>query len=72
MNIQVLDNLFNAADDLVAEMCFNYFCDDINDVSDCSECVFHTILTEGCILNNALSRLDEARNIYNKKIKNIS
>jgi GTP-sensing pleiotropic transcriptional regulator CodY len=71
MNIQALDNIFNAAEDLDAEMRFNYFCDDINDVSDCSNCVFHKGLKDGCILNNALSILDEARNIYNKKIKNI-
>ena len=75
MNIQVLDKLFKAADDLNDEMIYEGFCHtlvpDENGVL-CHKCSFYkgSWGKGGCMLNNALSILDEAKSVY-KTLKNI-
>jgi hypothetical protein len=71
VNTRVLDNLFKAADDLNDAMIYDGFCrnniPNTKGVLHCYKCTFHN--NKGCILNNALSLLDEAKSAY-KILKN--
>jgi hypothetical protein len=80
MNIKVLDklkivdNLFNAADDLNDDMIYGDFCqalvpDTPEDGVLCHGCKFYKSRKDGCMLSNALSILDDAKNAY-KFLKN--
>ncbi len=72
MNIQVLDKLFDAADDLNYDMTYGDFCHvlvpNTNGVL-CYSCRFYKDSKEGCMLSNVLSILDDAKNAY-KILKN--
>jgi hypothetical protein len=71
MDIQILNKLFNAADDLNDEMiyegCHNLV-PNTGGVLCHNGCVFYKGHKEGCMLSNALSILDEAKRVY-KTIK---
>ena len=69
MNIQVLDKLFKAADDLNDEMIYEGFCKILvpNKPADgvlCHNCKFYNGIKDGCMLSNALDILDDAKNVY--------
>ena len=79
MNIQVLDKLFNAADDLNNEMIYGDFCKTVPKEKWwpesgvlCHNCRFYKLTgnhDDGCMLSNALDILDDAKNVY-KILKN--
>ena len=69
MNIKVLDDLFNAADELNYNMTYGDFCQTLvpNKPEDgvlCHNCKFYKGRTGGCRLSTALSILDDAKNVY--------
>lgn len=69
MNIQVLDNLFKASDKLNNDMTYGDFCHILvpnnTDGVLCYSCRFYKGYNKGgCMLNNALSILDDAKSAY--------
>lgn len=71
MNIQVLDKLFDVADDLNYDLTYGDFCKTlVPDIPDdgvlCHNCKFYG--KDGCMLSNVLDILDDAKSVY-KTIK---
>lgn len=72
--LKIVDNLFNAADDLNDDMIYGDFCQALvpdipEDGVRCHNCKFYKSRKDGCMLSNALSILDDAKNAY-KILKN--
>jgi hypothetical protein len=77
MNIQVLDKLFDVADDLNYDLTYGDFCRNLvpNTPEDgvlCHGCRFYKNRKDGCMLCNALKFLDDAKDVYKFLIKNNS
>jgi hypothetical protein len=75
MNIQALDNLIKAVDDLSDTM--NYtedLCENnilhTDGTHNCYGCVFYTNWNEGCMLNKVFALTHQIRTVYDEKIKN--